>query len=243
VKEFAGAKSAPVIVTNQKLSLRGSTDDRSARLTTTVASANEREFMVQLGDVPAWLAAGLTVSGEVRSDKGVSYFTTNVGWILPESDNTWVMLAQPQTAMQGEQRRSVRVAVEFGATWSELDSDMHPGPEHHARVHDLSANGMRVDAGTDISPGDNIVASLTLSSGLVNIIGTVLAVGPPDVNTPAGQMRIAFHRMNDQTWSALIDEVASTAGLNRVEVVAPSVTHEALPREAILAYAGSDRRG
>jgi len=243
VNKSAGAKSAPIIETNQKLNLRGSTNSRSARLTTHVASANDREFMVQLSDVPDWLAAGLTVSGEVRSAKGVSYFTTKVGWTLPEANSTWVMLVQPRSVMQGEQRRSVRVAVDFDATWSALDSDMRPGPEHYARVHDLSANGMRVDAGADTCAGQNIVASLALGSGLLNVIGTVLAVGPADIGTPEGQMRVAFHRLEDQTWSALIDEVASIAGLNRVEVVAPSVTYSALPKQAILAYAGSDRRG
>ena len=121
MKQSPGAKGAPVIETNQKVKLRGSSDDQSAQLTTHVASANDREFMVQLSEVPAWLAAGLTVSGEVRSEKGASYFTTKVGWTLPEADNTWVMLTQPQSVMQAEQRRSIRVAVDFEASWSGLD--------------------------------------------------------------------------------------------------------------------------
>jgi len=242
VNKSPGATSAPTIETDQKLKLRGSTDDEATQLAVRVASANDREFMVRLATVPVWLAAGLTVSGEARSDSGASYFTTKVGWILPEADHTWVMLEQPQSVMQGEQRRSVRIAVDFEAAWSELDTDRHPGPERRSRVHDLSANGMRVESGVGTSAGDTIVASLPLTSGLVNVIGTVLAVGPANGDTPAGQMRIAFHRMDDQTWSALIGEVAATSGLSRVEIMTPSVAHSSLPKQVVLAYAGSDRR-
>ena len=161
---------------------------------------------------------------------------------LPSDDRTRILFHQPHTAIVVDERLSTRVPMDIEATWSRLDNDMHPGNDHHGRVHNLSATGMRLDASLGVRTDDRIVASLPLTSGIVNVIGTVLAVERAGVEAQATQMQVVFSRLDDATWCILVAAIAELAAMTGELAMTPSIVHSSLNRRAILAYASSDQR-
>ena len=238
------SEEAHLLEPGDELTLHGpdADDADDARLVAEVNGASDGKFMIDLTDVPSWLKPGATISGETRTPVGARYFTAKIAWVLPSDDLTQILFHQPKTAIDVDERLSTRVPMDIEATWSRLDSDMHPGNDHHGRVHNLSATGMRLDTSQEVGADDRIVASLPLTSGVVNVIGTVLAVEGAGVEAQASQMRVVFSRLDDATWCTLVAEIAELAAMTGEVAMTPNIVHSSLNRRAIVAYASSDQR-
>lgn len=208
-----------------------------------VRSASDEAFVVSISRTPPWMTEGLEVDGEVRHHAGLDRFASIVVNVSSGPMGDWVTLTQPERSWRYNRRASKRVPVSMRVRYSILDDEMHPGIEMSAQVDDLSVTGMRLTTDAPLAAGMAIVASVEIGHRYINAIGDVVGTGN---NSMSGrpEARVAFRRLGDGERRVLTEVVASTAEIDKDQVIAPTLQRPGPPRRVVEAYstAGQDRR-